>query len=206
MTVTAVVNALVLCLSTLAVDARITNAKIRNDDRPGILLSESFGFGGQGVLTLRLSNVHVLHGPPPDRVISWKSFRFYLSHRGDEIADYPGFTDRSPPRCPLPNYTMGQDELFTFAEPPIQQMITSHQDSTYKYPVDATNLGNGGKDALFFVNCESNKYVSFDIQVEMFNEVNGRKSYLSVGELELPAMYLVRPLFICTGCTTDDHL
>ena len=54
-----------------------------------------------------------------------------------------------------------------------------------------------GLNTLYFVNCyneDQHVAVSFDITTEMWNEVgyNGEKSYLSVGEIELPSLYMVR--------------
>jgi hypothetical protein len=205
MTVAALASALVFCLSALAVDARITTAKIRKDDRPGILLSESFGFGGEGDLSFRLSNVRV-HVPTSFEKSSYEHIGFYLSHRGDEIADYPSFTDESH-LCKIIE-DKRVSSLVNFGNPSIQDMIKDHVVNgqpvkIFNYTVNSQLMGNGGKDALFFVNCASPTMplVSFDIQVEMSNQVNGHKSYLSVGELELPTTYLVRPPFLCSGCT-----
>lgn len=51
---------------------------------------------------------------------------------------------------------------------------------------------------MYFANCHEGAVVSFDATVQMYNVgANGRKNYLSVGELELPKVYLVRCFWSC---------
>jgi hypothetical protein len=63
----------------------------------------------------------------------------------------------------------------------------------YVLNVNAKDLA-GQLVTLAFHNCCTGKtVVSFDIRIEMYNIMsNGEKSYLSLGEIELPSVYFVR--------------
>lgn len=49
----------------------------------------------------------------------------------------------------------------------------------------------GASHTMYFVNC-CPASVTFDIAIDMHNKINGHTRYLSLGEIELPTLYLVR--------------
>lgn len=50
----------------------------------------------------------------------------------------------------------------------------------------------GGEFQLFFANCEPLSAVSFELRTELYNvKSNGKRDYLSIGEDELPTVYMV---------------
>lgn len=183
----------VLCAIAVA-DARTTRTEIRRDGRPGILLSEPFGFGQNGYLVFKLSNVAV-HNKGLD---GDENLGFFLAQNvGDEIAEDPAFSSAVKDRCRFLRHPEYVRALTTFQTPGIRALVNAKPDADVTTPfvfsVDQSYLGNGGVDAIFFANCESNTLVSFDVEIEMFNvDWSGKKNYLSVGELELPSLYLVR--------------
>jgi hypothetical protein len=69
-------------------------------------------------------------------------------------------------------------------------------DEEYKYEVAIRDLiadYEGGEFSLFFANCESQSAVSMDMTVSLYNvKANGKRDFLSVGEDELPTVYMVR--------------
>jgi G protein-coupled receptor 107 len=210
-----------LCLAPLGGVARITSTEIREDDRPGILLSQPFGFGANGHLDFQLSNVIVqnkaLHGDEQ----ALQRIGFYLAQNtGDEIAEDPSFTTEADPRCRFldrrGDYVV---PVVSFQKQSISKIIRESaaagqgSTGTYTHSVDQTKLGNGGMDALFFANCVPTTAVSFDIKIEMYNVDRwGNKNYLSVGELEMPTMLLVRchvdpraAMFVLSSCATTQE-
>lgn len=53
----------------------------------------------------------------------------------------------------------------------------------------------GGEFMLYFVNCEPNSAVDFDIRLALFNAKGSKLDYLPVGEDMLPFVYLL--MFLC---------
>ena len=51
----------------------------------------------------------------------------------------------------------------------------------------------GGEFQLFFANCQPLSAVSFELRTELYNvKSNGKRDYLSIGEDELPTVFMVR--------------
>lgn len=67
----------------------------------------------------------------------------------------------------------------------------------------------GGEFQLFFANCQTLSAVSFELRTELYNvKSNGKRDYLSIGEDELPTVFMVcagsipprLPTPICIWC------
>ena len=191
-------KALLVCIGVLSAlvfaNARITNTSVRRDGRPGILLSQPFGFGEAGYMVFKLSNVAVHN----EGLTGYENLGFYLAQNvGDEIAEDPAFSVAVRDRCRFLNHKEYVRALTTLQTPGIKALVNAKPGadaaSSFVFHVDQQYFGNGGVDALFFANCETNTLVSFDIEIEMYNiDSWGNNNYLSVGELELPTLYLVR--------------
>lgn len=184
---------LVLLLAlALQARARITDTHIANDARPGILLSRPFGFGIGGYLLFNVSDVKIHGKALKDTDLSL--FGFYIAQNvGDELAEDASFTQTSAAkRCSF--ITPSTPALLTFQNSSIAGKINHDNGRQVPYNTPQQYLGMaGGQDVLFFANCEQGAAVSFSIHIEMFNiDRWGNHSYLSVGELELPPLYLVR--------------
>lgn len=95
---------------------------------------------------------------------------------------WAGLAPRAP-QCILQEI----QNLFTFKDSGIQKVINKEwANFTFHFELD-----NGGLFYLYFANCEPNTPVSFDSRIEMYNEVRGKKDFLSVGETELETVYWV---------------
>lgn len=192
------IRALVLLLLAVCGIGKITETQVRTDARAAILLSKPFGFGSMGHLTFRLSGVKVLVSQG-QKVHDYTNLGFFIFLGTDEIAEDPtAITEADEDPC---KFTSAGNvrRLVTFSEPAIQDMIDS--DGAFEYTVPQDLIGNGGLVSLMFTNCEANVHVSFDIEVDMYNSLpGGGSSYLSVGEIELPTMYLAR---LCSPLSVD---
>jgi hypothetical protein len=177
---------------------RITHTSIENDDRRSITLSTPFGFTSSGNLQLQISNPE-LH-QKGTYSINLQCFTFYLVHASVAVLQTEpeeGVCDAvkaNPPHSVL--------RVTDFGESPFPEWLDSNGDEdkderppvTIDYPRKDLMAG---LYTLYFVNCcnvDEQVSVSFDIRTEMWNVVGGTKSYLSVGEIELPHVYLVRSL------------
>jgi G protein-coupled receptor 107 len=188
-----------LCLLLPAVLGRRTRTIIEDDGRPGILLSRPFGFGANGHLDFTLSSVVVRNDTHKATKTGLGQLGFYLAQNsGDEVAEDPSFSsaDSVRDRCRFlrSDYV---EKVIGFDNTGIAQIVNNagskKRNRGYKHTVNHSGLGNGGVDALFFANCNPGYSVSFDITIEMYNIDRWQhKSFLSVGELEMPTMLAVR--------------
>jgi hypothetical protein len=181
--------------------ARITRASIRHDDRRSITLSQPFGFTSSGDphLRLEISNPQ-LHLSSTSEV-DLGCFSFYWVHASVTVLQ----TEPEDGKGCQPEEANPRDTVFKlldFDEGPIPGWLNANKDGgkgeahTFVFEKAKPSI-LGGLHTLYFVNCcnENEKVsVSFDIKTEMWNVVGGSKSYLSVGEIELPHLYLVRVL------------
>lgn len=189
------------------VDARNTFIRIRHDDRPGIMLSRPFGFNSSPRMELELSGLRV-HAEGKKQHWSKKSaqklkdLRFYVIEKYAEPLEEEASFQRRVHKCRfLDDYKGVITEVFNVHDQAaLRDMATEAKGApdTFKFSVPANALGGGagGVFALFAANCMAGDLaVSFDVSVKKFNEDrSGNPNYLSVGEIELPTMYLVRSL------------
>jgi hypothetical protein len=190
--------ALLLLLSTLAlplINARITTVRIRNDDRPGIMLMGAFGFGREPHLEVEVSAIQLHHTTDPFN-LEKLSFHLIRDH-GEELEEEPSFRMDQRHGCDfLEEYEQHTSLLFTFADFKDKSNAKgANATKPFKHSVPSNKLGAGnvGYYALFFANCEENVLVSFDVNIHAYSMMPGdTASYLSVGEMELPTLYLVR--------------
>eukprot|EP01025_Chloroclados_australasicus_P014983 TRINITY_DN170_c1_g1_i2.p1 TRINITY_DN170_c1_g1~~TRINITY_DN170_c1_g1_i2.p1 ORF type:complete len:525 (-),score=39.23 TRINITY_DN170_c1_g1_i2:714-2288(-) len=179
--------AIILSLS-ISVQARIWNLYFSKDDRPLILLTRPFGYAKNGKLKIEVSKVEVFSldkGPNAQ----YEQYSFILAPDNAIDAQLPqlpslgncsaGF--RSDDYIQLFNLTRFDDK-----EPP--QKI-SHN----------TTIPEGGQYLVYFKNCNHKTPISFKVRIEMFNKGDSRNNYLSVGEVELPAVYFMFFLFYVAG-------
>jgi hypothetical protein len=183
--------------SVWLVNARKTVVRIRHDDRPGIMLMRDFGFGKDPHLDVEVSNIQVHTTGQTDNLFDREKLSFRLiGDRARELEEEPFFRMDQEHRCDFLN-AYASSPLFSFSD--FNEMINAKESlPPYSYHVSSSNLGkgNGGQYALFFANCIQTEQmlVSFDISIDAYNMMpGGTKSYLSVGEEELPTLYLVRP-------------
>lgn len=83
--------------------------------------------------------------------------------------------------------------IITFNSPTITEVIDGKRPNA----TAEVQVKQAGKYMLLFANCDRSAEVSFHVDVEMFNLNGGEKNYLSVGEQELPSMYLSMFLAFC---------
>lgn len=182
--------------------SRITEASIVEDSRSSIVLSNPFGFTARGepVLQFNVSDAAVIwKAKTPDKDKDFQCFKFYLVFPlydavDMETPDGMCAPDDATPASPMFITSFNQH---TVAEDDGEERIED-------FFIDLGTSSNlfGGLHTLYFANCCPNKAeVSFDIVIDMYNIINGDKSYLSLGEIELPSMYLVRS----TSLTAIDH-
>lgn len=188
-----------LCLVSVAAPtvARITKASIDGDSRSSITLSRPFGFAAEGepFLQFNVSNLEVWAPHTKKADIDYECFRFYLANplydslevdtpdggcwpeeatQGLNVIRLVTFNDWITPGSPADDSEADDDVVYTYTESDTRKLV-------------------GGLHTLYFVNCCTGQAkVSFDIVTDMYNTVRGEKSYLSIGEIELPTLYLVR--------------
>ena len=191
-----------LCLAAIATPcaARITEAFIYRDTRSTIPLSRPFGFVNQGepFLQFNVSDPEVFwtsRDPKKDEDLN--CFGFYLANPVVDTLDVETPQAKCWPNEKPPGLNVNQ--LASFTDFPELIHADSRKDESTDPPVftytekDPRKL-TGGLHTLYFVNCCTDlASVSFDIVTDMYNTVHGEKSYLSLGEIELPTLYLVRP-------------
>lgn len=187
------------------IQGRETRIHIKNDDRETILLSKPFGYGSHGHLELELANVKVHWSDPvtqsSDAIKNYDRFTFYLADSdADQLAEDPEFAD-SGNRCEFARMQNVQP-LASFSEPKLRDMIANGGKSNDSSPFTFQSglEDQQGVYLLFFANCEAEAVVSFDIIVRMYNtDAKGDKNFLSVGEIELPVMYLCTCILFTIG-------
>ena len=183
-----------LCLASIVVPsaARITKASIDADRRTSIHLSRPFGFASEGEpgLQLNVSGLKVWESHKTDKEIDYGCFGFYLASPLYDNLDVDAPTGGCWPNKPVEGLHV--IEIVTL-EDMIQEKDPKDDSGVYSYTETDNRKLSGGLHSLYFVNCCPDKArISFDIITDMYNTVRGEKSYLSIGEIELPTLYLVR--------------
>ena len=187
-------------------NARNTFIRIRHDDRPGIMLSRPFGFNSDPHMDIELSGLHVYASVTgkqhsPDKMAEGlKNLRFFVVDQYAEPLEEEASFQRHVDTCRfLEEYKNVITELFNVHdEPALRNMATEKKDAqstfVFKVPSEKLGSGRGGVYALFMANCMGNDFaVSYDISIKKYNkDARDNPNYLSVGEIELPTMYLVR--------------
>ncbi|CAG9465663.1 unnamed protein product [Pedinophyceae sp. YPF-701] len=150
----------------------IVRDSIRNDPRSLIPLHQPFAFDGHGVIDIKVLEDEI---SVPEGVA--RPNRANLAVVGvPESRESHLETTLMAGECPL----NGEDvwELFNF------QSVTDHPEEgkEFHFHVD-TPEGVIGRWTLYFVKCEPEATVSFDIEVQLYNMLpDGTRSYVSVGE------------------------
>lgn len=178
----------VLCFTLAA--GRITHREISHDNRDLITIEMPFGFGPSGQIQVEVRHVSVNFpsGQPADlSSVGFSNVGMFIAPATEETVQSEEYMQ---PGCYL-NHPANV-VLFRFDDPEIQKQINGDKNSVFtvvKQPPIPEQY------ALYFANClDKPSEVSFKVKIEEFNlNVKGR-DYLSVGETELPTVFLVRRL------------
>jgi G protein-coupled receptor 107 len=187
---------------------RITHTSIENDDRRTITLSRPFGFTTFGHLQLQISNPKLPQNG--EQSSSLRCFAFYLVQASVTFLQTEDEEGRCSPVEANPSHSVLK--VTDFGEREFTKLLERNGDEDKEHqpvPIDyEPHQSISGLHTLYFVNCcneDKQVAVSFDIRTEMWNTVGGAKSYLSVGEIELPNMYLVRCLVPLLHTSMASH-
>lgn len=183
----------VLAVATTAVQARITHREVDRDGRALIEIEMPFGFADNGMIKLQLSHVRTFvsnlrrdEGNQPLAPAKEK-MGFFLVRSANEVVLQQHYETTT---CFLEDET-GLQQLFTLADEGVDEKLEKEHVFKFEQPL----VGQPGEYSLFFANCDSRSLISFKIRVEMFSVYgegeNSRVDYLSVGEQELPTLYLL---------------
>lgn len=167
------------------------------------MLSQPFGFttSGEPNLYLELTNPQ-LHEEVVGREIPLSCFSFYLVHASVAVLQTESENGK---RCDVEEANPGNEVLHVlgFDDTSITKWLDmsaeeqKHENRTFPHTYSPKTHMMGGLYSLYFVNCcnEAEQVsVSFDVMVDMWNVIGGEKNHLSVGEIELPHMYMVRTM------------
>jgi len=178
--------AALLFLATSAA-ARDTRASIRSDQRSLIPLTRPFAFAGRGHVVVKLSGISVRW---PDQTLrSLTGFRLYLLAAAEE--DLP--LASSDERCGFLSQTqVPVTQIASFDDAAIAGAVRTPGVAGNTSTVSLDCGDRSGVFTVLFANCVEGAAVSFDVRTQMFNlDSSGNPDYLSVGEQELPTVYLV---------------
>lgn len=173
------------------VAGRITHREISHDDRDLITIEMPFGFGASGQIRIEVRHISVNFPTAESAKHSANLSSVDFSNVGMFIAPATEETVQSEeylqPGCYL-NHPANV-VLFRFDQAEIQKMINGDTNSMFVV-VDQPPMPE--QYALYFANCLKEPLeVSFKIKIEEYNlNAKGRKDYLSVGETELPTVFL----------------
>ena len=180
-----------LLLFTLAA-GRITHREISHDDRQLIVIEMPFGFGDRGTVTVELRLIHVAV-PYGQQGLSTQFSKEDKHQVGMFIAPAAEETvmaeDLFQNGCPLDHVN---SVLLRFDDPGIQ---INSQDKEAVFTASLVPPSKG-QYALYFAQCMPQTVeVSFEAKIMQFNtDAKGNIDYLSVGERELPTVFLVSPV------------
>lgn len=191
-----------LCIAASAgtVQCRKTEASIVQDERSLFAIATPFGFGNDGHVDIVVDTFQVWQPagqglPQPDP----KRMGFFLTtSEAQTMLEF----DRTQGECAL-DATDNIIKLFTMdmVEQPKNEKDATDQ---YTYSMALQDLiaeYQGGEYSILFANCEPRSAVSFELQTELYNvKKNGKRDYLSVGEDDLPTVYMIMFVaFVVTG-------
>lgn len=183
----------VLAVATTAVQARITHREVDRDGRPLIEIEMPFGFADSGMIKLQLSHVNTFvsnlrrdeGNQPREAKKEWMGF--FLVRSANEVVLQQHYETTT---CFLEDET-GLQQLFKLSDEGVDEKLKNEHVFKFEHPL----VGQPGEYSLFFANCDQRSLISFKIRVEMFSVYgegeNSRVDYLSVGEQELPTLYLL---------------
>ena len=180
---------LIVCIANFC-HGKITKASVKNDDRSLILLSKPFGFSTTGHISVVLSNVKVRW--PELASTNYSDFGVYiLSSDEDGFTLLPRGIVIAALCFPLENQSQSVERLFDFQDT-LSDASTKPTGTRLNFTT-ARDWDRSGLYAILFANCVEDAVVSFNVRIQLSNiDSDGETNYLSVGEQELPTMYLVR--------------
>jgi len=169
---------LLACIDPSA--ARITEASVSRDDRNTILIARPFGFAAGGRIDIELSNQTLYRTPGSPKPDASKLGIFITKSEPDSQVEPDLGSDGT---CILESKQVST--LFTF-----QEISTLKDGDVVKYS-NRISDEYAGVYSLFFANCLEETVVSFNIRVSLYNiDSDGDPNFLSVGESELPVIYM----------------
>lgn len=183
-----------LCLALLGLTltaGRITHREISHDERNLITIEMPFGFSPNGHVSVEVRHTRVdlpsRRSAEGDAGLSLEEARnvgMFIAPATEETVQSEEYLE---PGCPL-NYPENV-ELFRFDNPEIQKQLGGDRHSVF----NATGRPLYSEQyALYFANCLNKPLrVSFKVKIEEYNvDAGGSRDYLSVGETELPTVFL----------------
>ena len=179
---------LIACIAN-SCHCKITKASVKNDDRTLILLSKPFGFSTTGHISVVLSNVKVRW--PELATTNYSDFGVYILSSDEDNFTLPG-SDNDAARCfSLENQSQSVERLIDFQD--TLSDATTNSSGTGLNFTTTRDWDRSGFYVVLFANCAEDAVVSFNVRIQLSNiDSDGETNYLSVGEQELPTMYLVR--------------
>lgn len=190
--------ALALAAWAQCVAGRITDARIRQDDRQIIQMAEPFGFSEGGRINISLAHFAArgvapvgkdgkpgAKGPTPDA----SRMGFYITPI-ELILQLE--VNLNEGKCPLDTPDVAAT-LFR-----LNEVDTSTGTLKYGFALNDLLEGyTGGMFDLYFCNCEPNSVVDMDARIALFNQKGARVDYLPVGEDALAGIYFLAFLAFC---------
>lgn len=172
---------LALCLLFSTAQGRITDSSLQRDIRNTVLIVEPFGFSQTGHIDLNVSAFTQYH--TKDAKVDFSRLGFFIT---TSEAEAQLEVDFAAGTCALDADNTAK--LLTFDT--VSEGTTSY---TSQLSDHVSNF-SGGEFSLFFANCLSPETaVSFDVRVSLYNVKGGQSDFLSVGEDNLPTLYMVSP-------------
>uniref|UniRef100_A0A7S3VTZ2 Intimal thickness related receptor IRP domain-containing protein n=1 Tax=Dunaliella tertiolecta TaxID=3047 RepID=A0A7S3VTZ2_DUNTE len=163
------------------VNAKIHYTRLDKDDRKLVPLTEAFGFSEGGTISIKMSNYNLYHPFDQELKVDNSHFGFFLWPVEADAALEQDLMDGS--ECILKH--AGTSSVFNFTEPGMQKLI-SKEAPEFKQAYSVSP----GLFYLYFANCDGQP-ISFTSIIELYNNKDGVKDYLSVGETELETVYWV---------------
>lgn len=190
---------ILLCCGVLA-SGKITHRSVEKATRRWIQVEMPFGFAPGGVVRLKVSNIKIEQEFKEGN--REKDFtEFETDQMGFYITTITSL-DRTAVNMQINQCETKDDKyikpVLKFNAPTVENVMAGTEDSCTK----DWSIKEPGMYMLFFAQCgEPDVMVSFDVRVEMYNSYvtsSGKKvkDYLSVGERELPIMYMVRACYV----------
>ncbi|GMH39727.1 hypothetical protein BSKO_07625 [Bryopsis sp. KO-2023] len=189
-------RALVLVLLAVCASGvlgKISHREVSRDARNLIQIEMPFGFASRGIISLQLKGVQTYQAQiTGDGNIERKAEKgrlgFFIVPSKNDVQEL--HEDYLSGTCYLDDKT-SVEQLFTFGDDEVKDKIEKKEVFSFEHPMQ----GKPGEYSLYFANCDQHTLVSFKLRVEMYSVYGEgskmRKDYLSVGEQELPTLYLI---------------
>ncbi len=175
-----------LCLGLSFCHARITDSSLERDIRKTVLIVEPFGFSENGHIDLEVTSFIAYH--LKDTKVDYSQLGFFIT---TSEAEAQLEVDFAADTCALDAENTAK--LLTFDKVFADSQKGSGGSNSSSLLSDHVDKFSGGEFSLFFANCLSpGTAVSFDVRTSLYNVKNGNFDYLSVGEDNLPTLYMVR--------------